>query len=107
MAVDWYRRAAEAGNADAQFHLGVCYSCGTGVAQDARAAVDWYRRAADAGSSIAQLYLGFCYERGSGVDASTRSAIEWYRRAAGAAGDLPGVPEARAALARLGAAALH
>jgi len=41
-AVSWYRRAAEAGHADAQFNLGVCYSNGDGVAKDAeQAAVSW------------------------------------------------------------------
>jgi len=37
-AVSWYRRAAEAGHADAQFNLGVCYSNGDGVAKDAEQA---------------------------------------------------------------------
>jgi len=48
-AVSWYRRAAEAGHADAQFNLGACYSNGDGVAKDAEQAVSWFRRAAEAG----------------------------------------------------------
>jgi len=48
-AVSWYRRAAEAGHAAAQFNLGLCYAKGEGVAKDAEQAVSWYRRAAEAG----------------------------------------------------------
>jgi TPR repeat protein len=68
---------------------------------DARAAVIWYRRAAAAGYVNACNNLGRCYESGIGIDISTHDAVEWYRRAACAAGDPPGAPEARAALARL------
>jgi len=57
-AVSWYRRAAEAGNAAAQFNLGVCYANGDGVAKDAEQAVSWYRRAAEAGHADAQFNLG-------------------------------------------------
>jgi len=60
-AVSWYRRAADAGDADAQFSLGGCYSQGDGVAKDAEQAVSWYRRAADAGDADAQFNLGVCY----------------------------------------------
>jgi len=40
--LSWYRRAAEAGHAAAQFNLGVCYRNGEGVAKDAEQAVSWY-----------------------------------------------------------------
>jgi len=56
--VSWYRRAAEAGHAAAQFNLGVCYANGDGVAKDAEQAVLWYRRAAEAGHTDAQFNLG-------------------------------------------------
>lgn len=48
-AVGWYRRAAEAGHADAQHKLGVCYENEWGVAKDRTEAVKWYRRAAEQG----------------------------------------------------------
>jgi len=38
-AVFWYRRAAEAGHAEAQFNLGLCFSSGDGVDKDAGQAV--------------------------------------------------------------------
>jgi len=56
--VSWYRRAAEAGNADAQFCWAICYSKGDGVAKDAEQAVLWFRRAAESGHADAQFNLG-------------------------------------------------
>ena len=38
-----------AGNADAQFDLGLKYENGQGVEKDALTAVKWYRKAADQG----------------------------------------------------------
>ncbi len=45
-AADWYRRAAEQGDADAQYMLGNMYRDGVGVDSDWDVAVDWYCRAA-------------------------------------------------------------
>ena len=54
-AVVWYKRAAAAGNVDAQFNLGVFYDSGNGVAVDAAAAFEWYTLAAEAGNVKAQF----------------------------------------------------
>ena len=40
---DWYRKAAEAGHAQAQFNLGTMYREGHGVAQDDAEAFRWFR----------------------------------------------------------------
>jgi TPR repeat protein len=45
----WYRLAADQGNADAQFYLGLLYDNGKGVPQDYAEAVKWLRKAADQG----------------------------------------------------------
>ena len=52
-------------------------------------------------SRAAQFILGGCYERST---SDALKAIVWYELAAAAAGDPPGAPQARAALARLRAA---
>lgn len=53
------RKAAEQGNARAQFNLGWCLEKGTGgVAKDEKAAVEWYRKAAEQGYAEAHLTLG-------------------------------------------------
>jgi len=44
--VKWYRKAAEQGNADAQFFLGFMYDAGRGVPQDYAQAHMWYNLAA-------------------------------------------------------------
>ncbi len=41
-AIRWYRKAADQGNADAQYHLGVMYDKGRGVTQDYIQAHMWY-----------------------------------------------------------------
>ena len=46
-AIDALRAAAEQGDAEAQFNLGVRYRDGTGVPQDDAEAVRWYRLAAE------------------------------------------------------------
>ena len=53
-AVKRHRKAAERGDAVAQFHLGVSYDEGLGVAQDDAEAVRWYRKAADQGYAQAE-----------------------------------------------------
>ncbi len=58
MAVSWYRKAAEQGDADGQNDLGRMYELGKGgLAQDAATAVSWYRKAADQGNAPAQENL--------------------------------------------------
>jgi hypothetical protein len=44
-AAQWYRRAAEQGNARAQFNLGTLYEQGQGVPADKLEALNWYRLA--------------------------------------------------------------
>jgi len=45
-AARWYRRAAERGDAPAQYNLGLAYARGEGVAQDVVAAHMWFNLAA-------------------------------------------------------------
>ena len=50
-AREWYQMAADAGNTDAMYNLGVLYANGYGVAQDYDKARQWYQKAADAGNA--------------------------------------------------------
>jgi TPR repeat protein len=61
------RKKAEAGNAFAQYGLGLKYAVGEGVPQDYAEAVKWYRKAAEQGDAYAQNNLGLMYEYGKGV----------------------------------------
>jgi TPR repeat protein len=55
----WYRLAAEQGNADAQYNLGIMYDEGEGVPQDRAEAVKWLRLAAEQGHANAQSEMAF------------------------------------------------
>lgn len=81
-AVAQLRKAAELGDADAQFNLAVLYDTGRGVQQDYVRAALWYRRAADKGHVVAQYNLGNMYAAGQGVPRDDRQAVGWYRRSA-------------------------
>ena len=69
------RHAAEQGDADAQYNLGVMYATGEGVPQDEAEAVRWYRLAAEQGIATAQTNLGPMYDIGEGVPQDEAEAV--------------------------------
>ena len=81
-AFGWCRRAAEGRLAWAQYHLGLMYRKGEGVAQDDAEAAYWFRLAATQEHAEAQQRLGDLYYLGEGVVRSYLQAAVWYRRAA-------------------------
>ena len=74
--------AAEQGDAEAQYKLGLCYDLAKGVTEDDSKAVEWYTKAAEQGHVEAQYKLGLCYHYGDGVTQEMAKAIEWYTKAA-------------------------
>ncbi|MBF0462717.1 MAG: SEL1-like repeat protein [Magnetococcales bacterium] len=81
-AEEWLRRAAEQGDAKAQYGLGRMLEKGIGVTQDYAGAVAWYRKAAEQGVATAQNQLGDLYRDGRGVAQDYAEAVSWYRKAA-------------------------
>ncbi len=81
-AAQYYRKAAEAGYAPAQYNLAHLYENGLGVARDLSKAAAWYRKAAEQGDPEAQNNLGTLYASGQGVARSDAAAVRWYRLAA-------------------------
>jgi TPR repeat protein len=81
-AFDWLGRAADGGNRDAQFHIGVRFLQGNGVDADPAEAARWLRLAAEQDHAIAQRLLGDAYAEGRGVAADPVESTEWYRAAA-------------------------
>ena len=77
-AVRWYRLAAEQGNAEAQYHLGVVYHFGRGVPQDYKEAVKWSKIAAEQGLAEAQYNLGLMYYHGEGIPQDYVLAYMWW-----------------------------
>ncbi len=78
LAVEYYRKAAEQGNAEAQNKLGICYNIGLGVAKDSNEAIKWYRKAAEQGNAVAQNNMGNYYNERQNYTEAAR----WYRKAA-------------------------
>ena len=56
-AAAWRKRAADAGNIDAQVLMGDAYHFGWNVDADQKQSLDWYRTAADNGSRVGLLKL--------------------------------------------------
>ena len=81
-AMRWYRKAADQGEASAQYNLGVICFKGQGVTQDYAEAMKWFRIAADQGHARAQTGLGRMYEKGRGVTQDYVQALVWYNLAA-------------------------
>ena len=76
------RKAAERGDASAQFNLAIMYDHGWGVPHDCSQSAVWYRKAAEQGFAVAQYYLGVAYWEGQGIPQDYAQASAWYRKAA-------------------------
>jgi TPR repeat protein len=76
--VQWWRKAAEAGLARAQFVLGQIYWDGDPVPRDATEAVKWLQMAANHFDDDAMALLGKAYETGQGVPQDYAQARHWY-----------------------------
>jgi TPR repeat protein len=62
--VKWWRKAAEAGEFDAQWYMGQCYFYGRGVDRDVAQAKVWFRKSAAQGfTGILMLYSRVSRER--------------------------------------------
>jgi len=81
-AVKWYRKAAEQGDALAQYNLGGMYDEGQGVPQNDGEAAKWYLRAAEQGIANAQYNLALMYHDGLGVPLDYVQAFKWFDIAA-------------------------
>jgi hypothetical protein len=73
---------AEAGDARAQYYMGLLFAHGHGVEKNPATAAGWFRKAAEQGNSEAQFDLGHLYRRGAGVPQDNAAAVAWWRKAA-------------------------
>jgi len=76
-AMKWCRLAADKGNADAMWLIGILYGSGLGVPLDDQEGLKWGIRAAEHGHEYGQVALGDLYRAGAFKD-----AMKWYRMAA-------------------------
>lgn len=82
-AVKDLQSLANAGEARAQYDLGVLYDKGQGVPQSDQEALQWYQRAAERGEPRAQYNLGLMYLKGQGVQPNLVQAYYWVSLSAG------------------------
>jgi len=82
--LSWYRRAAQAGDPEAQFLLGNILERGLKGPADPKAAAKWYRRAADQGHAKAEFRIAEMYYKGGTLPRDLGEAAKWMAKAADA-----------------------
>jgi len=102
-AIQWLKKAAEQGLAEAQTLLGIVYDDieGWGVTRDEKAALKWFKTAAEQGYAPAQFILGEMYLSGriavqdkeEAWNEGMKEAARWFRKSAE-----QGLPEAQTLL---------
>ena len=81
-ALQQWSAAAQAGEAVAQYSLGILHASGFGVPQSYQEAARWFQQAAEQGYGEAQYNLGLLYARGQGVPQDYIQAYKWLELAA-------------------------
>ena len=82
-ALKVWMSAAQGGDPDAQYYVGVLHENGAEGQPNYTQAASWYQQAADRGVSRAAMNLGRLYEQGLGVGKSAEEAYKWYAKASG------------------------
>ena len=80
--MDYLKKSAETGYAQAQAWMALTYSQGYGVEKNAAEAARWLQRLAQQNSPEAWYWLGRCYSGGWGVEKDPIQAAQWYQKAA-------------------------
>jgi TPR repeat protein len=83
-AAMWFRKAANEGDARAQWWLSTLYMDGIDVIQDSAEARRWLQKAAEQSQEFAWWDLGKMYREGTGVPKDLVQAHKWLNLTAGA-----------------------
>lgn len=84
LARDWLLKAAEGGDADAQFHLAdALYKGSNGLRVNHLLAWEWYRKAARSGNGKASFMLARMAKYGDGTPQDLRASIQWLQVSSG------------------------
>lgn len=81
-AVEYYKKSAEGGYAEAQCYLGDLYYGGIFVKQDKELAYEWYNKASIKKDKKAQYRLAKMFESGDSVIKNQNKAIQLYKKSA-------------------------
>lgn len=88
-ALDWYRKAAEAGLPEGYYNLGVCYEVGMGTTSDEKKAAEYFGKAAELKLPLGMHKMAALYFSGTGVAKNDSRAVEYLIKAGEA-----GLPQA-------------
>lgn len=81
-AFDWYMKAADLGDSDGLFGLGLLYYKGWGRDTDYQEALKWFKKSAEQNNAFAQEMIGWMHQYGKGLDKNYEEAFKWYRQSA-------------------------
>jgi TPR repeat protein len=81
-SLDALKKAAEGGDAKAQFDFGMRFVWGNGVEANPKTALEWMLKGAEGGNAAAMWYAGSAYEEGFGVTKDLDKSKMWIKKAA-------------------------
>ncbi len=81
-AANWYRKAADRSDPEAQWKLSELYAIGRGVPKDPNVAANWRAKALKSNSPKLMVDYGNMLRTGADVPQDLKAAVEWYRKAA-------------------------
>ena len=76
------RKAAEGGDAEAYYFIGIAYEQGRGVVADQTEATRWFLNGAQKGDPCSQNSLAIKLAEGIGTPKDISEAVEWFRKSA-------------------------
>lgn len=78
-----YIDAANQGDAEAQYQIGMCYREGTGVRKNMKMSAQWFTKSAEQGHAKAQFQIGWAYNfKVYGVKPDREQALYWMTKSA-------------------------
>ncbi|MEP4888992.1 MAG: SEL1-like repeat protein [Aliiglaciecola sp.] len=79
LGIQRFKQAAQLGDKDALFELGVIYRAGELVEKNIKQSIAYYVQAVNKGSFRAAANLGYIYEHGEGVPVDLERAVNFYQ----------------------------
>ncbi|EID83930.1 hypothetical protein MSI_26720 [Treponema sp. JC4] len=80
LAIEWYVKAADSDNADAQFMLGKIYYTGNGCEQDFKRALELLKKASNHNNERASLLLGLLYFEGKEIEKDFNKSYDYFSK---------------------------
>jgi tetratricopeptide (TPR) repeat protein len=82
IAIDLYKKSAEAESSVAMWNIGICYHNGYGIEENHESAVKWYMQAAKLEQPDAMVNLAYCCYYGCGIAKDQTKMLYYYKNAA-------------------------